>query len=692
MNRPCFWFCLFLMGGAGSAVAQKDTSRVQLKEAEVRGKATATRVTSKSIAFETVLGQGELRKAACCNLSESFETNPSIDASFSDAVSGTRQIELFGLSGKYAQIQTEMVPLVRGLWTAQGMSFVPGTWIESIQLTKGIGSIANGYESMTGQINVELHKPAEVADGATSVAMEGKGDVRLNAYINQSARTEVNAIAARRFSKRWSGAFLGHVSTRPKAMDNNGDGFMDNPLGFQANGLWRAQWEGPKGWEGHYSLHLVTDSSQGGQMSESQPNASNRWRAGMHNQRIAFTAKTGWVDEHHPDRSVGTIVSVSRSSQRTAFGSPAMGFLQAKALQNSALVQLLYRTGNSPLLTHTRGISWQADAYTGHLFSAIDSTRWESVPGTFWESTWTPSSLWTIVPGLRVDYHSVYGLQWTPRLHVRFAPAPRHTLRFAVGRGWRSSLPWNEQVGLYASNRDLIGNRNWDVQPWMQEVSWNTGLSYVWLFTLNHRIGTFSAEANATRFTSLVIHDLFTPTIHEVYAVSGSLNNPAGASTAFSSTVDYSLSKFIDVRLAYKYQNVWSMTNGHPWSSVGLQPTDNPFVSRHRGMVNVAYTTHSQWVFDATAQLYGPKAIPAKGSDGLPFDPWTSPAYTLVHGQITKKGKNWDVYVGVENALNVQQEQPIVSAAQPASPLFDATLVWGPIFGRMFYMGTHLSL
>ena len=107
----------------------------------------------------TLLDQGDLKKAACCNLSESFETNPSVDVNHNDAITGTKQIEMLGLKSPYILITEENIPMVRGASQTYGLGFTPGTWIESIQVTKGMGSVINGYESIVGQINTEIKKP-----------------------------------------------------------------------------------------------------------------------------------------------------------------------------------------------------------------------------------------------------------------------------------------------------------------------------------------------------------------------------------------------------------------------------------------------------------------------------------------------------------------------------------------------------
>src|SRR5688572_16926322 len=134
------------------------------------------------------ISKDELFKAACCNLSESFETNATVDVSFTDAVTGAKEIQMLGLSGKYSLISQEQMPGVRGLAIPYGLLYIPGAWIESIQISKGSGSVLQGYESMTGQINVELLKPI------------GKEKLLINGYFNEAYRTELNLFAKHQIS------------------------------------------------------------------------------------------------------------------------------------------------------------------------------------------------------------------------------------------------------------------------------------------------------------------------------------------------------------------------------------------------------------------------------------------------------------------------------------------------------------
>ena len=204
----------------------QDTLKTVKVEASRKGIQKSFRITSNT----TVMTGKELLKAACCNLAESFETNPSIDVNFADALTGTKQIKMLGLTSPYLMITEENIPSVRGASQAYGLSFTPGTWIESIQVTKGAGSVVNGYESISGQINTELIKPSL--------------DIPffVNAYGSTDARFELNTHFNKKISDDWATSLYVHGNTRVAKNDMNDDGFLDNPLSQQINIINRWQY------------------------------------------------------------------------------------------------------------------------------------------------------------------------------------------------------------------------------------------------------------------------------------------------------------------------------------------------------------------------------------------------------------------------------------------------------------------
>ena len=673
-----FWLLV-----TGVAHAQVRDSVVAIDEVVVRSEAPDAVVQARSATLTTSIGRGELKKAACCNLSESFETNPSIDAAFTDAVTGTRQIQLLGLDGKYAQIQTEMTPLVRGLLANSGLQFIPGTWVEGIQLTKGIGAVTNGFESMTGQVNVELIKPDE------GISAENPRRASANAYLNNAGRMELNGDYAQRLSAKWTVGTLLHANQTRWYRDMNMDGFADNALGGQLNGMLRARYWGQNGWEGIFTLHGMQDTREGGQLGADAPSVA--WTSSVAQKRTAFTSKTGWVNPDDPDMSVGIIVHAYQQSMDARLGPLTLAqsqFLEGD--QRGGMAQVLIREGGMKW-SQTSGVSWSLDRYVTdwhHPGLAHDDVWVESAPGVFSEWTFEPSPKFTAVLGARADYHSIAGLQYSPRFHLRYAPTPRFTVRGGYGRGFRMAMPAVESLGRFASARTV----NHAVNPWGSPQNIESGttasLSGVWNYVHNYYPGSVVFDAQISNLDRAVLLDFYRSAT-EVLFYSSSME-----SRSASVQWEHQFSKNWKARAAYRIQDVRGMYFG-VWDMV-------PYVSPRRAMLHAEYQFRQKWFANATWQHYAGMHLPP-GPGGVVRS--LSPDFALVHGHVRREFPWGDAYIGVENALNVRQAEPIAGVVDHLNnhqflgaddpgfvSNFDATRVWGPIFGRMVYLGINLAL
>lgn len=649
-----------------------ELSERTLKEVEIIERIQATTVQVRSVGLTLELGKKELAKAACCNLSESFETNASIDVAFTDAITGTRQIELLGLAGKYAQLQTEMIPFGRGLFSNLALAYVPGTWIESIQISKGVGSVANGFESMSGQINLELMKPWEAPKSL------------FNMYLAENGRTELNLVHNIKVGKKWHTGILAHANVRPFAMDRNGNGFMDMPKGNQINVVNRWKYQGIKGWEAQLYARALGDVSQSGQTNFDfgKPQAAQSpWGSEIRATRFEAMGKLGYVFPQATYRSFGLIGSVSQNNLQSFFGNNTFNANQFSGYFNGIFHSIIGTTAHQ----YTVGASFMFDRYLkdAHLplsFVHATTERVELVPGAFGEYTWMPNDAITAVAGLRGDYHNTLGWKATPRLHVRYAFDAANTLRIGAGTGWRTPHALVEQISVLATNRTVVWPTTFaamETAP-MAEVSRNVGASWVSNFRLNYRKGQLVVDYYYTDFTNQLVADwdVNAQTL-AFYALDGK-----SFSHAFTTTVDYELAPRLDVRMAYKY------LDARTDFQTGL--LQRPLIPVHRGLLNLAYETRKGWKFDLTGNYFGSRRIPVTNLDAMPTQ---SPAVWMVHAQINKQvNARLDMYLGAENLTNFKQQQPILGAATPFEPGFDSSLIWGPIFGRMAYLGLNYRL
>ncbi len=642
-----------------------------LDGAEVIAESDATAIDLKKAELTYKIDDKELRKAACCNLSESFETNASVDVSFTDAVTGTRQIEMLGLAGKYALIQRENIPFARGMNTMSGLTFIPGPFVESIQLTKGLSSVINGYESITGQINVEFYKP------------ETAPRLFLNLYGNQGGRMEMNAITRFKVSNNVSSAILFHASAVPIVWDNNEDGFADIPNGNQFNLTNRWHFKNDNGWEGQLGFTAIQDIRTGGQtdfINEQNP-ADSLWGVDATTRRFELFGKNGYVFKDKPYRSIGIIYSYNYQDKDATFGNR-----DYFCSQNSVYLNTIYQDilGNTQHKYRT-GLSLLADQVVEELSPEntnaflYQHNRNEIVPGAYFEYTYEPSPRFTLVAGVRGDYNSYFEQAYiTPRLNLRYNLSEYTTFRAGGGRGQRTYNAIMENQNVLASSRVVNAAGISTILP---EIAWNSGASISQNIHLSEKEIKLTVDAFYTWFDNKLVVDLDADPNLAYF-----LNQQGSRSFSLFSQIDYEIIKSFDLRLAYKYLDAKDQfINGLDFSYL---------IPQHRAFANLAYGTESQWKFDLTVNWYGNKRLPNTENSPVAFQrEGFSPDFFTVNTQINKVLKNnIELFIGADNLLDFRQGDPIVNPDNPYAPYFDTNFTWAPIFGRNIYVGLYYTL
>ncbi len=647
------------------------SSNNALDEVEVVHRSKSTEISRINPIKVEQIGEKELLKAACCNLSESFETSPSVDVSFTDAVTGTRQIQMLGLAGPYTQITRENIPDVRGLASIYGLTFTPGTWVSGIQLNKGAGSVVNGYESIAGQINVELKKP-ETAER-----------LYLNAYMNEGRRLEANANFAHRFKNdKWSTALLLHAKDNSKKNDRNADGFLDNPLGVNLIGLNRWKYVGDNGIRLQFGIKGTYIDMTGGQVAfdpKRPEEMTGIWGMDMDIKRLDAWAKIGKVYEDAPWKSMGLQMSGILHQQRSDFGLNTYD-----ADQNSLYLNYIYQS----ILSSTQhqfktGFSFQYDNYDEDV-NTVHYDRKTYVPGAYFEYTYIPNDLFSIVGGLRADYHNLYGLFFTPRVHMRWEFAKGTVWRASAGRGQRTADIFAEHNSMFASSRTIFIQQEDEDLPYGldPEIAWNYGTNLTHCFQFGQREGAVTFDYYRTDFKNQVVMDL-DQSARAVY-----FYNLKGKSysNSFQAQLDYELFERFDMRIAYRWFDVKTDYEK------GL--LEKPLIAKHRAFMNLAYATKNDWRFDWTINWQGQKRLPFTGDNPVEYqlDDY-SPSFVTMNAQISKTWKDkFEIYVGGENLLNYKQAHPIIASQDPFGAYFDSSLIWGPIFGRNIYAGLRYRL
>ncbi|MFT7344815.1 MAG: outer membrane receptor for ferrienterochelin and colicins, partial [Lentimonas sp.] len=621
---------------------------------------------SKSISkLQTLLveeiGEGELKKAACCNLSESFETNASVDVSITDAVSGAKQIQMMGLSGVYTQIQMENIPYLRGLESAFGLNSIPGTWVNSIQITKGTGPVVNGYESMAGLINIDLKKP--------NISKE---KIYFNGYGNRFGRVEGNFHTNVPLSEKWStGAFV-HASTLTNVVDENKDGFKDIPTGYNGAFFNRYHYQGDK-MEVQLGINAYVDEKVGGQLKYGTSPEANQNLYGVYNhtEHVDFFAKTGFFFKDKPYRSVGILYNAKYQTTSAIFGKRAFFGEEKRGYINAIYDDIIGSTIHKTRM----GLSNTIVDFKQQLGTANDD-RLEIVPGVFGEYTYTGLRLVNVL-GVRYDYHNLYGGIASPRLHSKYILSEKTDLRFTAGRGWRVPNYMIDNLSLLATGRSWVAPT--EIKP---EISWNTGGSVVQEFKAFGEKASLVLDYYYTYFENQLVIDRDIDFNSIVFKNLGNTSY----SNSFQAELSLSPSKTFDVRLAYKFLDVRSEYNNQIQSKV--------MVPRHRGFVNLAYKSRNKrWMADFTTSIFGTSRLPnvaGTTEESLMSD--RSEVFPMISAQITHVYKRFEFYLGGENLGNYTQKNPIIDAANPFSTEFDATRVWAPVVGANIYGGLRFTI
>jgi len=620
------------------------------------------------------ISRKELNKAACCNLSESFETNASVDVSYSDAVTGAKQIKMLGLAGKYSQLMTENIPNLRGLASAFGIYYIPGPWMEAIQISKGTASVKNGYESITGQINVEFKKPVSSEKFYADV------------YSNSNLKTDINSNSYYQINENLSTLMLVHGEYFDKQLDEKRDGFQDHPNVKQFNILNRWRYEDFLNWHIDAGVNILSEERTGGQLNNFASGINLPYRSLIKSNRLQLWAKTGYVfDEAEHDHeehagelhieeeetvpvSIGFINMFTLHGQKSNFG---LRDYNADELSYYSNLIVDYSLGSTDHKMSS-GVSFSYDKYDENI-NNVSLDREEIIPGVFTEYTFTPLDKLTLIAGLRGDRHNRDGWFVTPRFHLRYAPFDDTILRLSAGKGFRTANIISENISLLSTSREFIIDNNLRM-----EEAVNYGINVTQYFLPLERQLSISIDLYRTEFSNKIVADIEKKS-REVH-----FYNLMGESFSNSMQIEiaYELLPRLDVTTALRFTSSKTTYSGELKS--------DPLSKEMKGLLAVSYATSPEtWQFDATAQFNGKSRLPDLSGNPAANLAEYSPSYTLLSAQITRYFQSIEVYGGIENITGYTQENPVIDPGNPYGPNFDASVIWGPVSGRSFYLGAR---
>ena len=656
MIKRLFVASLFMLA-AISVGAQTDTTRSRtLEEVSIQQRKAEGVSRMGGAQNGTEIGQDELFRAACCNLGESFVTNPSVDVNYNDAAVGARQIKLLGLSGQYVQMLLENQPVTLGAAMPYQLGYVPGAWMKSISVSKGASSVKNGPQSITGQINVEYLKP------------EDEPGLLLNLYTDSRLKVEGNAMGNIHLNHHLSTEVLAHYERDFMHMDENGDGWHDSPNLQQLHlqNRWKYQ-------KGRYIMHAgmgyLQEEREGGQLLSF---TANPYRVLLDAQRMDAYMKHAFLLNREHNTNLALLATGSLYNLDGTFG------LKSYAdRQQNLNAQLVLEHDFSDIHNLSTGLSFNADIMEEHLnVSMLDCLSGEYTLGAYAQYTYKPSYKFTAMAGLRADHSTLYDRTYvTPRLHVKWVPTDWMTLRASTGKGYRTPHALAENHYLLTSGRQLVDSVT------RQEEAWNSGLSLAFYIPAGDRTVTLNAEYYYTDFINQAVVDYDSDPTRIVIA------DLDGRSFSHTAQVDatYDITEDLNILAAFRYNYVRCTYDG--------QLLEKPLQSRYKGLVTLSWKPMlAVWQVDLTLQLNGGGRIPAYlDADGTLVSGEEFPAYPQLNLQVTREFRHFSLYVGGENLTNYRQPNPVVNAANPWSATFDPTLVWGPVHGIMAYAGIRMN-
>lgn len=637
---------------------------IEVDEVVVSGRKLGTISSRVSVLQTQKITYDELRRAACCNLAESFETNPSVDVSYADASTGARQIKLLGLSGTYVQMLTENYPNFRGAASLYGLDYVPGPWMESIQVSKGTSSVKNGYEALAGQINVEFKKPP-TADLFS-----------VNVFASDVGRYEGNADASLHINDNLSTGLLVHYSNDSKKSDGNGDGFLDMPLKEQVNLMNR--WHHTTGnYVAQYGIKYLRENRTGGQ-GVRHSNIADPYKIKINTNRAEFYTKQAYIINSEKVESVALILSGSYHEQKSRYDRTPYNIYQ-----NNVYASLMYEKEFSPAHNLSTGLSLNYDGIGENLFSGESRqshNRNEAVPGAYGQYTLNLNDKFIMLAGIRADYSSEYGFFATPRVHLKYNPTDWFHIRASAGKGFRTANVLAENNFLLSSSREIKIDDNLD-----QEEAWNTGVNFSFYIPLFGKELTLNGEWYYTGFRKQVVTDMDSdPHAVHFYNLDG-----RSYSSSYHVEMTYPFFRGFTLTAAIRYTDAKTDYRDAEGKTRRMK---KPLTSDYKGMATASYQTPlKKWQFDLTGQLNGGGRMPLPDADNPLWEKTFKP-HAVVNAQVTKFFRNWSVYVGSENLFSYKQSHPIIDAENPRGENFDGTMIWGPVHGRKLYAGLRFNI
>ncbi len=646
--------------------------KTNLQEVLVSAEKEGTIMSNRTGIKTEILTSVELKKSACCDLAGCFETQSSVQPQTTNVITNAKELRILGLSGVYNQVLIDGFPMIQGLSFTYGISSIPGTLVDNIYISKGANSVLQGFESISGQINVEIIKP-----NATEKLF-------ANIYVNSFAEKHLNLTTNFKVGK-WHSLLAFHTVQPANKIDRDKDNFLDLPLLTRNMVLnkWKIGKEKDWGWSSETALRFLNEKRIGGQTffePDVHKGSSTVYGNTVNINQPEIWAKTSY--RFNDSHRVTLYTSGFHQKQDSYFGS-----LSYAAKQTNAFVNLQYELTKNENHTLKTGISFKSlnlqetIAFTDNFINRNydgEYLRQEKIPGVFAENTMSFfKGKLTWIAGLRADHHNQFGWYATPRTLLKYDPTSRLTIRANIGTGWRTVNLFSENIGLLASSRNIVF-----AEALLPEKALNMGINITQKFENDHISGHVSMDYYRTNFQNQIFPD------YDADPTKAIIKNFTGKSVSNGFQTDFLIRLYqrYEFKAGYNFLDVYRKING--------VKEVLPFNPRHKVLTTFSYKPLSNaFHADVNIHWFGRQRLPNTKANPAPFQrPDYSKNYTTVNAQFTYLFKLLELYAGCENIFNFRQNQPIISWQNPFSPYFDISSVWGPTRGRELYMGIRWKL
>lgn len=643
-----------------------------LNEVIVKSGRPGTYISSLNPIKTEVISKIELTKGACCDLAGCFETQGTVQAVTTNVITNSKELRILGLSGIYNQVLIDGMPLIQGLSYTYGISSIPGTLVDNIYVSKGANSVLQGYESISGQINVETKEP------------DNTDKLLLNVYTNNFMEKQINANYTFKKNK-WSDLIAFQTVQPANKFDSDHDTFLDVPLltRYMLFNKWKYGNDKDWGWSSRIGIRYLNEKRIGGQTffnPDKDKGTTNAYGQIVNIKQPEFWTKTGY--RFNDNHKITFIASAFHQDQNSYFGTT-----KYIATQTNAYANLQYELFYKEKHILKTGISYRHLAIDENItFTANplnrtyagDYKKLENIPGVFAENTfnWNNNKLvW--ITGIRLDHHNQFGYNFTPRTLLKYDIREGSTIRASVGTGWRTVNLFSENNNLLASSRDIVF-----LEQLKPEKAVNYGLNYIQKFDTKSVEGYVTVDFYRTQFQNQIFPDYDTDPTKAI------ISNFTGTSVSNGFQVELYTKFFsrFEVKSAYNYLDVYRIMNG--------EKIILPFNPTHKILTTLSYKPiTNKWHVDVNIHWFGKQRLPNTSNNPIEFQrPDQSQPYTLFNAQFTKNWKKFEAYIGCENILDFRQNQPIIGWQNPFGPYFDTSSVWGPTRGREVYIGIRFKI